>query len=249
MPALALALLPHHSAKPQTAGAGEVYVASQNALGSHVIGVGFDVSGRRVRRERVEYSSNGTAAFPRAGTARGRVAVLWEKLANDRLSAMIEGSVYGPASPSLAARLGIGVGNVVGNLAMIVVGAVLLGALLTMGNLPTLLALILAWLPIGRFAPPGLRRPLYLGLLSAVLVAVFAVPPSPPAFVLFMSGLGRLTGWLAVAGAVFVSYWAGRRLFAHQEPLFRAAATGIVAFYFVAVIYAATVVQSELGRI
>jgi hypothetical protein len=249
MPALALALLPHHGAKPGSGGAGEVYFASQNALGSHLMGLKFDAAGRRVSRERVEYSSNGTAAFPRAGMVRGRPAILWEKLANDGLGAVIEGSIYRPASPSLAARLGIGVGNAAGNLAMIVVGALLFGAVLTVGNLPALLALILAWLPIGRFAPRRTRLALYLGFVAAALIAVFAVPKSPPAFILFMSGIGRPYGWLAAGGAVFVGYWTGRRLVGHQEPILRAAAIGIAAFYFVAVIYAATAVQAELGRI
>ena len=245
-PSLALVPLQRHRA--------EVYFASRDALGSHLTGVELDATGRRIRQERVEYGSGGTASYPRAGAVHGRPAVLWEKLANDPATeqpgyAVIEGSVYRPASPSLAAHLGIGIGNAAWNLAMIGLGALLFGALLTMGNLIVLLCLILAWPPIGRLVPQRARWPLYLGFLGAVLAAMFAMPSSPPDFVLFMSGLGRPYGWLAVAGAVFVSYWTGRRYFGHQEPIFRAVAMGIAAFYFVTVMDAATMVQAELGQI
>jgi hypothetical protein len=240
-PAVALALVQN---------GGIVFYTYQDSLGAHLASVRFDAQGRQIAWERVAYDTGGQAANPRAGTVNGRVEVIWQKTPDTGLHEIIEGAQYRAArSPSLAAQFGLNIGDTWADVALIVLGALGGAVPLTVINVLILVPLILIWLPIERIVPVKVRWLVYLAIIAFVLAIIFAASSSAPGFVFIVPAFGWPYGWLAVAGACFVSYWVGRFIFGRQESIFRAAAMALVAFYFVAAMYVAVMIQGELGRI
>lgn len=237
-PAVALALV---------RGGGVVYYTYPAQLGTLLGSTTFDDQGRPAPSELVVGDSGGSINNPRAGIVRGEPAVIWER-ETASLQEAIEGSVYHPSQAPIAARFGLSVGNVWISLALLILGVLFTALFLAVANFLTFLVLLLAWIPIGRFAPKSQQWTAYLAIIALILAAIFIVSKPAPAWVFALPAFGPRYGTLAVGGAVFVSFWTGRRLFGHEEPIFRAAAMAFVALYFVAVVSAVLVVQGEMGQ-
>jgi hypothetical protein len=181
-----------------------------------------------------------------------RPEVIWEKIHLGQ--ATLEGTVWHPSQPpDLLTQLGLNIGNLWANIALVALGSLGGGIALTFINLFLLLPLIPAWMVIRRLVPGFLRWYLYLAAIAVLLVLVFALPASLPPYVLalpsLIAPLTPLYRWLAVAGGVFVSYWCGRYLLFRQESALRATAMAAIVLYGVTVMYALIYIQNELGRI
>jgi hypothetical protein len=226
---------------------GIVYHAYPGSLGQRLIGVQFDSRGLPFKAERVSYDQGGSAFFPQAGAVQGHAAVAWQKIGDQDV---IEVTGFRRAqSPDWLTRLGLNIGNLPGNVALIAFGALGGGVLLTTINFAIVALLLACWLPIGRFLPRFAAWPVYLAVMAIVLAEFFALPSQPPGWVLAIGGLGSPYGWFAVVGAVFVSWWSGRHMLRHQEALLRAAAMALVAVYFVSVMYGVMYIEGQIGQV
>jgi peptide/nickel transport system permease protein len=198
--------------------------------------------------ERVTYTGGGSATDPHASTIRGQPVVIW--LMNRAGSGVLESSMrhlYRP--PDLATHLGLNIGNLYGNIAFVIFGSLAFGAVFVAINLLAIAVLCLLWLPLGRFLPRRQAWPGYAIALALGLLWLFARHPDPPSGILIISGLGSPYGLIAALGGGFVAWWAGRWFFARQDSLFRAASMAMSGFYFVAVMYAVTFIEGQIGKI
>jgi hypothetical protein len=159
------------------------------------------------------------------------------------------GAAYHPnSSPDLLTRLGLNVGNIWGNIALIVFGALGGGIALALVNVYLLAPLIVVWLVVRRM-PPLIRWPLFTIAIAGLLAWIFAVPSTLPSWVLVMTALGVPNAWLTVVGAVFVSGWSGEYLLARQESALRATAMALIGLYFVAAMYAVMYIEGQIVKI
>src|SRR5579871_2279113 len=166
----------------------------------------------------------------------GRPAAIWER--EHAGGAALVGTLWHPhAPPDLLTHLGLNLGNLWADIAIIVFGALGVGVAVALANVFLLTPLIVLCLVIRRF-PPRLRWPVLLAAMAVLLAWVFAVPASLPGYVLVMTSFGVPDAWLAMAGAVFVAGWSGRHFLMRQESAMRATATALIALYFIAVMYA-----------
>jgi peptide/nickel transport system permease protein len=197
--------------------------------------------------ERVNYDGGHTIA-PHAATVYGRAAVLWEKVGLH--SSLIEGTTYRPYTPpDLLTRLGLNIGNLWLNLALLLVGGPAGALLVAAANVLFLGAALLIWLVAG-LLPRFVRWSAYLLGLTALIVAAFGLHPNAlPAWILSMTPFGFPQNWVAAGGAVFAALWSGTFLFRRHEPVFRAALIAFIAIYAPALCSVAATIQSELTRI
>ncbi|MDQ2744607.1 MAG: ABC transporter permease [Chloroflexota bacterium] len=229
-------------------GGGQLYYATPGLIESYLTEEGFSASGRPTGSERVSYQGGGSPVYPRARTVHGQPRIIWEKIRAG--NATLEGTVYHRSQPpDLLTRLGLNIGNVWGNVLLVIFGSLAGGLALTVVNILLLAPLVPAWLLIRRVVPGSARWILFLAAITAWLAWVFAAHPSPPSFVFVIGALGIPYAWVAVAGSAFTSYWTGRFVMARQESSFRAAMMGLVALYFVAAMYAVIFIEAELGHI
>jgi peptide/nickel transport system permease protein len=233
---------------------GQLYYEQQGAVQPYLVGVHFSHAGTVDPAERVSYDGGGNPANPRAGTVAGRPRVMWQKVRGD--GTMLQGVSYRPSQPpDLLTQLGLNIGSLPGNLLLIIVGSLGGAILLTVVNVFLLIPLLPTWFVIRRIPSGRVRWPLFLAALAVLLAWVFGGHPSPPGYVVVISGLSGaarldpLYRWLAVAGAVFVAAWANRYLFVRQESPFRAAATALIGVYFIATMYLILFIQVEITRI
>jgi hypothetical protein len=227
-----------------------VYYTFGNALGIYPGMVAFNSAGRPTLTERVAYDGGGNDSDPRAGAVGNRQAVIWQKTPDTGDRAFIEGTTFHPSRPAnIVEKLGLNVGSLWGNVMLIMMGSLGGGAPLAVINILLLAPLMLLWFPISRFVPERWRLLTYLGVIAVALAYCFAISASAPWFVFVVPAFSPPYGWIAAAGGVFLAYWVGTRIFAHQDPVFRAFTMSVVAVYFVAVMYVVTVIQGELGQI
>ncbi len=240
---LALALM-HHG--------GEVFTASHPNEGSYLAAIPFRSGGRSSGiAERVAFDPRDEAYDPRAGTANGQVAVVWQNVRPGGV-ALLEGAIYHQAlPPDLATRLGLNIGNVWENAVLVVLGSLAGGLVLAVVNAVLVALLILAWVPVSHLPWRRLRWPVYLAL-AGLLIALLIAAGSPSSVVLIMTGLvaplEASYRWLAVAGASIVACCVGVWL-RRQEPLLRAAGTAFSAIWFIATLYVALAIQVAITRV
>jgi len=231
---------------------GQLYSIQPGAIVPYLQSTGFTAQGQPLPPERVNYDGGAKLANPVARSVGGRPAVLWERIRVG--GASLEGTSYHPSQPpDLLTRLGLNIGTLWGNLALILFGSLGAGIALTLVNVFLLLPLISVWLVVRRLTG-SLRWPLYLGAIAVLLVWVFALHSSLPSYVLVLPSLvstplGTLDAWLMVGGAVFVSGWSGTVLLQRQESAVRATAMALIGLYFVTVMYAVLFVQSQLSQL
>jgi hypothetical protein len=198
---------------------------------------------------RVAYSAGGSATDPHAATINGRPEVIWE-LVRGNGSGLLQSSVWHPYQPpDLATRLGLNIGNLLGNIAFVLFGSLAFGGAFAALNLLAIAALCLLWFPTGRLLPRGLAWTGYAIALTGGLLWLFARAPDPPSGIFIISGLGWPYGLLAAVGGGFVAWWTGRWFFARQEAVFRAVSMAAAGFYFVAVMYAVIFIEGQIGKI
>jgi hypothetical protein len=233
---------------------GQLYYEQQGTVQPYLVGVHFSHTGTIDPPERVAYDGGGKPANPRAGTVGGRPRVIWEKVRGNGTT--LQAATYRAyAAPDLLTHLGLNIGSLPGNLLLVIVGSLGGAILLTAINIFLLIPLLPAWFVVRRIPAGRIRWPLFLTVLALVLAWVFGGHPSPPGYVIVISGLSGaahldvLYRWLAVVGAVFVASWANRYLFNRQESSLRAAATALTAVYFVAAMYLLLFIQVEISRI
>jgi hypothetical protein len=163
---------------------------------------------------------------------------------------MLEGSEYQRSiAPSLAERLGLGLGNSLANFMFLSVGSLAVAVPLTLVNILILAPLLLLWIPISRLVPDRFKWPSYVAIVAATLVLVFAVRSFANGWAFVLGPLGAPLSWLAVASGVFVGVWISRVGMKEREPAFRAAVMVLTAFYFVATMWALTGIEGQLSVI
>jgi peptide/nickel transport system permease protein len=233
---------------------GQLYYEQQGPVQPYLVGVHFNSTGLVDPPERVSYDGGGNPANPRAGTVGGRPRVIWQKVRGN--GSILQGASYRTSQPpDLLTHLGLNIGSLPGNLLLVIVGSLGGAILLTVVNIFLLAPLLPVWFVVRRIVSGRVRWPLFLAALAFLLAWVFGGHPSPPGYVVVISGLSgaarldALYRWLAVAGAVFVAAWANRYLFDRQESSLRAAATALTAVYFVAAMYLILFIQAEVTRI
>lgn len=201
--------------------------------------------------DRVAFESV-SAALPQPLRLGGKPAVLYQANPSQTDVYRIEVSRFSPrvlAAPSVWAKLGLGLGSPVVNLAVLLVAALAFGVLITVANFLILIVLILAYFVIARLTPASWKWFVYTAVLIAALFLLFVRPgaPSPP--LLFVTALPYNLGLLSIAGmAVFIIVLAWtilRRL----DDVYRAAVMAFVAIYFIAFLEAITLVQGTVAKI
>jgi hypothetical protein len=226
---------------------GVAYYPQPGTVEPYLVATSFDDRGRAGAPERVNYDGGGKAANPHAQSVRGHPLVIWQKVRGD--GAALVGTAYHPSRPpGLLTRLGLNVGNLWGNIALVLFGSLAGGIALTVINVFLLLPLAAVWLLVRRL-PGGVRWPLYLAAIAALLAWIFARSGSLPGYVLVITALGVPYDWLAVAGAMFVSAWSGHYLLGRQESGLRATAMALIALFVVAAMYAVTFIQGQITKV
>ncbi len=200
--------------------------------------------------DRVAYES-GIAGLPQGIPGQQPATVLWQS-SPGASGARIEESHFSPSpisAPSLWARFGLGVADPIGNMFLLLFGAVALGVLLTVGNVLVVFALLLIYLISARTVGGRWKWVAYtVGLVIVLyLLLVQAGAPFPP--VIAFSQLAVGPGTLAiVAMGVFVlvsSFTVLRRV----DDVYRAALMAFTGFFFLAFLDALVLIQGQLGQV
>jgi len=227
---------------------GLLYYPQSGIVEPYLVASGFSGQGLPLSQERVNYDAGGAVANPQAGRVGRRPVIIWEKVHLVSTSTLV-GTVYHRfAPPDLLTRLGLNLGALWGNIALVLFGSLGAGLALTLVNVYLLVPLIVVWLLIRRL-PPRIRWPVFLVALGLLLAWIFALGPTVPDYVLVMTTLGFPSAWLAVAGGVVVAGWSGRYFLFRQESALRATAMALIALYFVAIMYAVMYIEGQIGRI
>lgn len=207
----------------------------------------FNRAGTVLSRQRVAYDGGGSASNPLALALHGHPRVFWQKV---RLrNARVEGAVYHSTSPpDLLTRLGLNIGTVWQNIGLVLFGSLAAGVLLALINVYVLLPLVPVWLLLRRMQATR-RWPLFALATGVLLALLFALPASPPSFVLAIGTLGFPSAWLAVLGAALISFWSGRFVLYMQERSFRATACALIALTVVAAMYGVIFIEGQVGQI
>jgi len=227
---------------------GLLYYPQPGIVEPYLVASGFSGQGLPLDQERVNYDAGGAVANPQAGRVGRRPVIIWEKVHLLSNSTLVGTAYHRFAPPDLLTRLGLNLGALWGNIALILFGSLGAGLALTLVNIYLLVPLIVVWLLIRRL-PPRIRWPLFLAALALLLAWIFALGATVPDYVLVMTTLGVPSAWLAVAGGVVVAGWAGRYFLFRQESALRATAMALIALYFVAIMYAVIYIEGQIGRI
>lgn len=220
-------------------------------LGDVVATVQLDRQGRVAGppdRVAFEGGADDTPIAVRTGREPG---VFWQNTPSDAPT-RLEVSRFSPRAigpPSVWARLGLGLANPIGDLAILLVGALVIGLLITVANILIVLVLTGFYLVISRIVRANWRWYLYSVVLALALFALFVKlqAPSPP--VIFLANLSVLPGLVATAGMLIFLLLLTLTLLRHMDDVMRAGVMAFVALYFIAFLEALSLVQSLIGRI
>jgi len=227
---------------------GLLYYPQSGLVEPYLVASEFSGQGLPLGQERVNYDAGGSIANPQAGRAGRRPVIIWEKVRLRSTSTLVGTAYHRFAPPDLLTRLGLNLGALWGNIALVLFGSLGAGLALTLVNVYLLVPLIVVWLLIRRL-PPRFRWPLFLAAIALLLAWIFALGPTVPDYVLVMTTLGVPSAWLAVAGGVLVAAWSGRHFLFRQESALRATAMALIALYFVAIMYAVIYIEGQIGKI
>jgi len=227
---------------------GLLYYPQPGLVEPYLVASGFSGQGLPLGQERVNYDAGGSIANPQAGRVGRRPVIIWEKVRLRSTSTLVGTAYHRFAPPDLLTRLGLNLGALWGNIALVLFGSLGAGLALTLVNVYLLVPLIVVWLLIRRL-PPRFRWPLFLAAIALLLAWIFALGPTVPDYVLVMTTLGVPSAWLAVAGGVLVAAWSGRHFLFRQESALRATAMALIALYFVAIMYAVIYIEGQIGKI
>ncbi len=223
-------------------------------LGSELSALQLDAHGVPTAVDRVAYEGK-SDDDPVAVTIDGQPAVLWQSLSSNATAAGIEVSHFTPVTlnpPSAWSRLGLGLANPLGNLALVLAGAAAVGVLLTVANVLLLGIMIAVYLVVFRRTPVILNQVkwyAYAVVVAAILFAVFVNwgAPSPP--LLFLSSLSDTAGLVAVGGMLLFVLVLTRTVLRRLDDVFRAALMAFAALYFIAFLQAIVLMQGQVAKI
>lgn len=222
-------------------------------LGTYLAGQRIDSDMRSITRtERVVYEAAGQTGI-HAVLHRGTVRVLWQSITPGLRSTFETATSTRSRTPDLAQRFGLGLGNPLEALGVLVVVAMGLAAITTMGNILTILAYALAGLFLIRFLGQGAARWSIFGMAAAAaLFLTFVVPGGPILFLDTLPAMGYSVapfGLIVVAAVLALLLWLADVILRHVEDPFRVGLLIIAGVYFFAFIEAIVFVQQRLGYI
>jgi hypothetical protein len=231
------------------------YLASEQGydLGTYIDTRRFELNGGAASAtERAVYAS-GSQLQPHVFVAGDTATIIWESTDQSRNSTF-QTSKYRPAgTPTLAQRIGLGLGNPWEEVAVLLLGSVSFAILTTTVNILWVLMLtmvgiltirILRWLPS--------KWIVYACILASILFLVFVSPGAPILFLDTMPASGLAVfpfGLMAfVAVLAFVTFMATVPL-RRVDDAYRAGLMAFVGVYFFAFVEAVVFIQQRLGYI
>jgi len=223
-------------------------------LGSDLSALQLDGQGVPTAIDRVAFEAR-LDDEPVAVAVDRQPAVLWQSLSAESTATGIELSHFTPVTltaPSPWSKLGLGLANPLGNLALVLAGAAAVGVLLTVANVLLLLVMLAVYLVVFRRTPVVLNTVkwyAYAVVVAAILYAVFVNwgAPSPP--LLFLSSLSGTAAMVAVGGMLLFVLVLTRTVLRRLDDVFRAALMAFAALYFIAFLQAIVLMQGQVAKI
>jgi hypothetical protein len=225
----------------------------QYDLGSFVDSQKFDVNLRPVGgSERVVYGS-GSQTNPHAQVVGGKIDVMWQTVSRGSTSTFDVSQSRSTVQPTVAQRLGLGLGNPWGELAILLVSALGLATLTATLNIILVLAIgFVGWLALRLLSRVRSRWTVYACLLTLALYYIFVTPGGPLFFLDTIPSLGLAAmpfGFIAAAGALGFVSWVGGVGLRRIDDVYRAGIMAYLGVYFFAFLEAAVFIQQRLGYI
>lgn len=222
-------------------------------LGTYLASQRFDATLTRAQApERVVYEASAQTGIHtvRSGSS---ARVLWQAITPSLRSTFQTTTRTGTRQPDLAQRFGLGLGNPLEALAVLIVVATGVAIITTMGNILTIIGYGLAGLLVMRVLQHIVGRwTLFAVVLAAALALTFVTPGGPVLFLTTLPAMGFPVipfGILACAAILVLLVWLGNVLFGRVEDLFRIALLTTAGIYFFAFVEAIVFVQQRLGYI
>jgi hypothetical protein len=222
-------------------------------LGSYVASQRFDAQLRPVGGpERVVYGS-GSQTNPHAALVNGEPQAIWQTVSRGTGSSFDTTEYRTGVSPTLAQRLGLGLGNPWAELAVLLVGALGVATLTTTMNIVLVIVIGFGgWLALRLLSRVRSRWVIYTCLLTLVLYYVFVTPGGPLFFLDTIPSLGLAAmpfGFIAAVGALGFVSWVGSVALKRIDDVYRAGIMAYLGVYFFAFLEAAVFIQQRLGYI
>lgn len=234
------------------AAGGYLLWAEPYGLGEYVSMRPFDGTARGGTAERIEYLS-GYQTDPHAAYNGGKLRVVWQTVEPSR-NAVFESSLYRKAAaPTLAQRLGLGLGDPWEEAGVLAAGTICLATVAATFNILIVLALTLAGL--GLLYLLGKRRGrwlLFTAYLSLALFATFVTPGVPTLFLTPITDLGFAAipfGLVATGGSLMLVSFVGQTALRRTDDIYRAGIMAFLGVYFFAFLESAVFVQQHLGTL
>lgn len=224
-------------------------------LGAFIASRQFGPDGMpRGSMERVSYWG-GLEVNPHAVLASGRLRIVWQSVTQGLMSDFLSTTRRSATTPTLAQRLGLGLGNPWGDVTILLIGAVMMAAIATTANILVVLALGFGGLCLMRLLGAArFRWAIYAVVLSGVLFLVFVMPGEPSVFLALVTmpsiGLSAVPfGLMAVLGSFCVVSLVGHGALRQVDDVFRIGIMAFLGVYFFAFAEAAVFMQQQLGYI
>lgn len=230
----------------------EVVWDQQESQGVNLSTLSFDAAGQPLQGvDRVTFEP-AIDAEPIPVTLGGHPAVIWQATPAQSATSVIEVSRFTPKArpaPSLWAKFGLGLANPLGNLLLLLVAGIVVGLLLTVGNILSVFALTVIYFLVALVVRTRWKWYLYPAVLAAILYVLLdrMAAPSPPVF--FLSALNGSAALVALVGSATFALIFGIILLRRVEDLYRAGLMAFAALYFVAFLQALILVQGQIARI
>lgn len=229
---------------------GTVFWEQHHDLGAYIQSQRFNAAATPVgSSERVAYES-GSETNPHAwGSAKAQV--LWQTVSRP-MGSLFESSSHRPYTrPTIAQRLGLGLGDPWEEMAILVVSALGVATLVTTTNILLVIAMALAGILMMRLLRrvPG-RWTIYGCVLAVALYLAFVGPGGPTIFLGTIPSMGIQAepfGLLATAGALFFTSWTGYFALRRIDDVYRAGIMAYLGVYFFAFLESAVFIQQRLG--
>jgi hypothetical protein len=222
-------------------------------LGSYVASQRFDGNLQPAGGpERVVYGS-GSQMNPHAAVVNRQTDVVWQTVSRGTGSTFDTTAFRKSVEPTLAQRLGLGLGNPWAELAVLLVGALGVATLTTTMNILLVIAIgFVGWLALRLLNRVRSRWVIYACLLTLALYYVFVNPGGPLFFLDTIPSLGLAAmpfGFIAAAGALGFMSWVGSVALKRIDDMYRAGIMAYLGVYFFAFLEAAVFIQQRLGYI
>jgi hypothetical protein len=222
-------------------------------LGSYVASQKFDRQLRPVGGpERVVYGS-GSQINPHAAVVNGETDVVWQTVSRGTGSTFDVTQFRKSFAPTLAQRLGLGLGNPWAELAILLIGALGVATLTTTMNIILVIVIgFFGWLSLRLLSSVRSRWAIYAGLLTLALYYIFVTPGGPLFFLDTIPSLGLAAmpfGFVAAVGALGFVSWVGSVALRRIDDVYRAGIMAYLGVYFFAFLEAAVFIQQRLGYI